>query len=874
MELDNCFINRDDSYVRYVNIRARGDEETFSQFFYGKACKQMVPAKTKLKLGEILVKEKIIKEEELQRLLILQKESTEHLPIGEICIAEGLITRHELKNIIKQYGKEMRIGELFTSMGLINEKQVGEALQKQKVLNKKLGETLVEMGCINEENLIMALSHQLDIPRIKPDPLLIEASLLNSFNRKFLETNYFIPVFNDENNVTIAMADPLDENLIISIKSTIKDNVIVGIASKEEILFAIKNVYEKVHLKDLGSFNGSESSSLSKSQLTIGNVDLSRGDDKIVSVVNYIISNGVKEGASDIHIEPQQNRLRIRYRIDGVMVHKTDLPSSIAPNVASRIKAVCQLDISEKRRHQDGKIYANVMGKEIDLRVSTYASVYGETIVIRILHRQSSLIDIESLGLSPINLSRFRKIVDSPTGVILATGPTGSGKTTSLYAVLCYLNKKNYSIITVEDPVEYMIDGVVQGKLDPKLGMSYMDFLKSMMRQDPDVLMVGEVRDKVAAEATIQAALTGHKVLSSFHTDDSTSALLRLMDMGIETFLISSTIVSVMSQRLVRTICGYCKVEDTDLDPEVLASFHISPDDAQNHKFYKGKGCDKCNHTGFKGRTAIHELLVLNDSIRDAILQRMPSSEIRHIARQAAELISLREDGIYKSLKGITTLKEINRVVFQMESDKYKARTLDQLIEVCNSEYVETYGVNKNIPAANISKPVSISSEAQAGKNKTEPITSVPADVSAPAYASVPDGTGMEVFRLRIKTSAVEDEFDLFKDLYDNYIDNRRFCGLPDSAIEAGDFIEVLVFYIMRLKLRYSAKYVEVVITRDKGHVDLYLETFARRPVIVKDRDVEEKINITYSKMTERVDFDEFLKICHKQTTPPLSLSA
>jgi len=291
-----------------------------------------------------------------------------------------------------------------------------------------------------------------------------------------------------------------------------------------------------------------------------------------VAILDFVVSEAIKEGASDIHIEPLENRVRVRYRIDGLLRHKTDLPSSVGASLTNRIKALCGLDIAERRRHQDGRIQARIMGKDIDLRVSTYAAIWGENIVIRILHRQTSLVDLNRTGMTPLNLEKYQRILKYPAGVILVTGPTGSGKTTTLYASLLFLNDVERKIITVEDPVEYTIDGVVQAKLDPKLHSTYEDFIKSMMRQDPDVIMIGEIRDRPGAAAAIQAALTGHKVFSTFHTDDSTSALIRLMNMGIETFLISSTVVAVVAQRLVRTLCPACK-EPGAPSPMTLSAF-------------------------------------------------------------------------------------------------------------------------------------------------------------------------------------------------------------------------------------------------------------------------------------------------------------
>ncbi|RMF94018.1 MAG: GspE/PulE family protein [Candidatus Schekmanbacteria bacterium] len=826
----------------------------------------------KLKLGEILVKEKFLTEEDLEHLLLKQNELPEKPPLGELAIAEGFITRQELKNILKMYKKQMRMGELLTSSKIISEKQLEEALAKQKELGKKLGEVLIELGYITEDELMLALSQQFDIPRMKPDSNVIDFDLVRLFNRKFLEANAFIPVFSDKESTTIIMANPFDEKTISGIQARIKNKLVIGIASKNEILSAINLVYENYHLKKLDGQKGKTYNAYGR--LVIGNVDLGKGDDKTVSIVNYIILNAFKEGASDIHIEPQLNRLRVRYRIDGVLFHKTDLPISMALSIASRIKAVCGLDIAEKRRHQDGKITASIMGKEVDLRVSTYASTFGETVVIRILARHTSLIDLENLGFSPLNLFRYRTILDYPSGVILVTGPTGSGKSTTLYASLAYLNNKNLSIITVEDPVEYMIDGVVQGKLDPKLGMTYMDFIKSMMRQDPDVLMVGEIRDNEGAEATIQAALTGHKVLTSFHTDDTTGALLRLLDMGIDTFLVSSTVVSVVSQRLVRTICPNCKVEDKAISKGLLRSFKISPQEARNFKFYKGEGCEKCNNTGYKGRSAIHELLLVNDAIRDAILKKKTSTEIRNIARHEADLLSIREDGVYKALCGLTTLEEINRVVFHAEVDQYIPRKLHEIFEVSKRQY-EDIDENKSIYEIDDESDV-IEVSADEVKKEELPARDESIDEKENIEKISPENmlysfdresrNGIEVFRIRLNCRQIEDEIDAMKDIYMYYVYYRKYYNFREDDIDLSLFIEAVIFYAIKLRVNHSVDFAEAVIRNNGKELFIYLESVTEAQDNGNGKD--NSSNLVY----EIVDFDFFKNLLIRPT--PLQAAA
>jgi type IV pilus assembly protein PilB len=421
----------------------------------------------------------------------------------------------------------------------------------------------------------------------------------------------------------------------------------------------------------------------SNKDLVIGGRDLSKEHkDSNVEIANYIFTNALLDNASDIHIEPMEKYLRVRYRIDGILQHKTDLPKGVTGQLVSRIKTLCGLDIANKHQHQTGRIEAVIMGREIDLTVSTYTSMWGENVLIRIMHRQNALVDLDELGFNPLNKARFTKLVEHPSGIMLTTGPTGSGKTTTLYASIRHLNNMNKKIITIENPVEFAIDGVVQGTYDPKDWKNYQELLASMLRQDPDVLMIGNIREQFAAKAGIQAALMGHKVFSTFHSEDTTSALLYLMDMDIDTFLISSTLVSVVAQRLVRILCTKCKERYTP-GADILSSFSIHSLDVDKYSFYRAVGCKHCNKTGYKGRTAIHEVLVVNDAIRDAILDRQLSTQIRAVAREKAGLVSMRDDGFYKASKGITSLEEIVRVVFYNDGDEFSPRAADDLIALC-----------------------------------------------------------------------------------------------------------------------------------------------------------------------------------------------
>ncbi len=634
----------------------------------------------KIKIGELLIKEGLLTHAELIEVLKLQKEQKLYSPLGELCVSQKFVSRSDLTRVLGKYRKSIPLGELLLNLGIITSEQLEYALELQKTTPKKIGQILIEMEIISESTLVDALSLQLGIPKILPSLSLIDKSLLGKFNPEFLHKHKFIPAFSEDDKLIVIMADPLDETAINLFQKILKRNIIPAIAPAFEIQKTINEYCQKLELGQ-----GLESQEHG-SDIVIGNSELHKNrSDNIIEVLNFIISNATLERATDIHIEPHDNLLRIRFRIDGILYHKTDLPRSMAPKLGSRIKALCNLDIAEKRRHQDGRIHAKIMDKEYDLRISTYAAIWGENIVIRLQNRQSNLFNLNMLGFSPNNLERFKNMLDLNTGIILVTGPTGCGKTTTLYASLNYLNELDRVIITIEDPVEYTINGVIQANIQPKIGVDYEQCLKAMMRQDPDVLMIGEIREPESAEAVVQAALTGHKVFSTFHTDDACGALLRLIDMGIETFLISSTLVAVVAQRLVRVLCKHCK-EKYKPGLDVLSFFHsIKTSENDEHKFFKHKGCIKCNNNGYKGLTAIHEVLTINDVIREAILNRSTSNKIRSIARREAGLLTMSEDGYYKALKGITTLEEVRRVVYQDDCKGINPITQYELITKCGN---------------------------------------------------------------------------------------------------------------------------------------------------------------------------------------------
>lgn len=632
-------------------------------------------------IGELLIQEGLINREQLNGAIELQKSKKTYVPIGELLVARKFLSRPELQQVLKKYKKRLYLGELLVNLGHLTQEEVEAALEIQRIEKKKLGTILIEHGYLTESNLISILSTQLGIPKIIPTPGLVDPSLLKGFNKAFLLKNECLPAYRDGEAITVIMSDPLSEEAIRMIEGILKGKVEPAIASPTEIQTGIKRIFDDLRMQDIATDRSAKDAT---GRLTLGRAGaLDNVDENIVELFNFIISSAIADRATDIHIEPLENIVRVRYRVDGVLKHKTDIPLFLGATLASRIKAISNMEIDQLRKHQDGRLEVHAFNRRYDLRVATYASFNGESLSIRILPNQSNLLDLEMLGFSAANLRVFRQIINIPSGIIMATGPTGSGKSTTVYAALRYLNSLDRKIVTVEDPVEYKIDGIIQGQINERSGLVYKNFLKSILRQDPDVVMIGEIRDEASAEAVIEMALSGHKVITTFHTEDTVAALLRMFATGVESFLISSTLMAVVAQRLVRVLCPSCKTRYQPTNEAFLAFESISPVEQYVHEFYSPAGCVKCDGTGYKSRTAISEILIINDPIRDAILNKMPYSTIRNIARESTGMVSLKEDGFYKAATGITSLEEVLRVVPYNESDAHLVRSSQDIVQLC-----------------------------------------------------------------------------------------------------------------------------------------------------------------------------------------------
>lgn len=557
---------------------------------------------------------------------------------------------------------DILIGQLLINKGMITPEQLQEGLREQEKTCHFICTILVKLGFLTQEKVLTVLSEQLNIPYLNLKGRDIHPPVIKKVPAKFASYYKIIPVEIDNNVLVIAMVDPLDIRTLDDLRLLLGVEVRGALSSETEIQEAIRKYYGvgADTLDKIISQKPPQEELKSSSEKT-ENLEEMAQDASIVRFVNQILTEAISERATDIHLEPFQNELRARFRIDGIL-YDINTPETIKYfhlAIVSRIKIMAQLNIAERRLPQDGRIKIKVEDKELDLRVSILLTVFGEAVHIRILSVQSFL-ELENLGMGRQDLSIIESVIKKPHGVIFVTGPTGSGKSTSLYAALARINSCAIKIITIEDPVEYQLRGVNQIQVNPQIGFTFATALRHMLRHDPDVIMVGEVRDFETAEITIRSALTGHLVFSTLHTNDAAGAVTRLLDMGVEPFLISSSLGCLIAQRLVRLICPKCKIE---LKPkkEVLAQIKDVKLPESQMRFYEGKGCEYCRFTGYRGRTGIYEILIVSELIRELILSRASSQQIKHKAISQG-MRTLRQDGLDKVFKGLTSFAEVLRV--------------------------------------------------------------------------------------------------------------------------------------------------------------------------------------------------------------------
>jgi type IV pilus assembly protein PilB len=551
---------------------------------------------------------------------------------------------------MSQKQERKRLGDLLVEAGLITEEQLQKTL-KEKSPGQKLGDALVQHGYITEQKLIEALEFQLGIPHVSLYRYPIDVKLTKLVPQEFAKRKMVMPLKREGDRLLVAMADPMDFLAIDDLRLSTGFHIETAIASKDDILRAI-NKYYNLDVSIDEYFDTSQPQPAEE-------IRPAEEDSPIVRLVNQIIQSAVEQKASDIHIDPQETKVLIRYRIDGVLRTERALPKSMQSVLTSRIKILANLDITEYRIPQDGRFKIHLQFHPVDLRVSTLPTVFGEKIVMRILDLGSALNDLSKLGFHKLNYERFIQLIERPNGIVLITGPTGSGKSSTLYAALNRLNREEVNIITIEDPVEYQIEGINQIQVNSNVGLTFAKGLRSILRQDPNIIMIGEIRDKETAEVAVRAALTGHLVLSTLHTNDSISTITRLIDMGIEPFLVASALNGVVAQRLVRRVCLDCRQEQpaTKWEIDIFAKRGLKID-----KVVRGKGCSVCNMTGYKGRVAIQELMMMTDEMRYVIYNREPLSKLKELAIRN-RMLFLIDDGLLKVKQGLTTTEEVLRVV-------------------------------------------------------------------------------------------------------------------------------------------------------------------------------------------------------------------
>ena len=561
-----------------------------------------------------------------------------------------------------------KLGKLLVGAKLITEEQLQKTLLTQKKEGGRLGSILVKSGFIEEERLLKFLSQQYGVPAVDLSKLQVDPALVKLIAPEVVQKYLVIPIKRSGATLSLAMVDPTNVHAIDDIKFMTGYEVEPLVASEGAVMALISRFYEAGNrdlatvLKDI-AVTDPDVSTIQEEEEDLSKIQEAMEDAPVVKLANVILSEAIKKGASDIHIEPYETNFRVRYRLDGSLYEVMSPPKKLQAALTSRLKIMAALDIAERRLPQDGRIKLRVEDKQVDLRVSTLPCLFGEKIVMRILDKSNLTLDLTKLGFEANALENFMKAISSPYGMVLVTGPTGSGKTTTLYSALNYINTIDVNIMTAEDPVEYNLMGINQVHMKDEIGLNFAAALRSFLRQDPDIVMVGEIRDYETAEIAVKAALTGHLVLSTLHTNDAPSTINRLLNMGIEPFLVASSVILIMAQRLVRRICKDCK-QIEKAEPSALEKIGFSKEEARSITCYKGKGCNTCSDTGYKGRLALYEVMPVGDEMRELILQGASADEIKKRA-VALGMKTLRMSGLAKIANGLTTVEEVVDTTFR-----------------------------------------------------------------------------------------------------------------------------------------------------------------------------------------------------------------
>ena len=563
--------------------------------------------------------------------------------------------------------KRTLLGTLLVQRGAITEDQLSHALAEQRRMNhtRRIGEILVGLRLVSEAELLAALSEQLGCPLVDLNAEPPDADALKIVPSEFALRHQLLPLRQADHTLTVAMADPLDIQSVDDLRLLTGFHVEPVLAAPGDIRRAVEQFYMSRMLEDAQE---QEQAAAEDDSLDVADLQKMAREELVIQMVNLIINQAIQDRASDIHVEPFERDLRIRYRIDGVLHEVNSPPKRLHPAIISRIKILSDMDIAERRLPQDGRMRIRSAGRQIDLRISTVPTLYGESAVMRILDKQTAMLGLAELGMHGSMYEKFRRLIQEPHGIILVTGPTGSGKTTTLYAALNEIYSEEKKIITIEDPVEYQLNGVNQIQVHPQIGLTFANGLRHIVRQDPDIIMVGEIRDTETVEIAIHAALTGHLVFSTLHTNDAAGAISRLLDMGAEPYLVASSLIGSIAQRLVRINCPRCRQPVTER-AAALEEVGITPEMMEGATLMAGAGCPECRGLGFRGRSGIYEMLTVDDTVRGMIVKREPSSAIKQYAARSQGMATLLQDGRRRVLAGDTTLKEVLRVCQREDFD-------------------------------------------------------------------------------------------------------------------------------------------------------------------------------------------------------------
>ena len=566
---------------------------------------------------------------------------------------------------MKSFGE--RIADALMTDGLLSEEQLNTVVEVQKKQGGRLLKLLLERGYVTEQDMMVSMGKCLGCQPVTLSKIHVPQDTLDLIPKDMAQSYKIVAIACLGKKLFVAMADPLNVLALDDLRRARPNMEIVPLISTEK---AVSDFLNNVNTQAsagiseiLKGVDMSEEVELARDkdeEINLDHLVESSEEAPVIKLVNLILVQAIKDRASDIHLEPFEKSLRLRYRVDGMLYDSAAPPKSLQAAITSRIKIMANLDIAERRLPQDGRFRIKLAGREVDLRISVLPTVHGEKIVMRVLDKGALNLNLDNFGMDPDDLQKFKNAIDAPHGMMLMTGPTGSGKTSTLYAVLNYLNKEDVNIVTVEDPVEYQMMGVNQVQVKPEIGLTFAGGLRSILRQDPDIVMVGEIRDSETADIAVKAALTGHLVLSTLHTNDAPGAIARLTDMGIEPFLISSSLLMACAQRLVRRICPHCK-ETFQVPPEALQRLGLTPDDPANKMFYRGRGCGRCKNTGFLGRMALLEVLPLTSALKDQILRNAGATVIKNQALKEG-MKTLRMAGIEKAKAGLTTIDEVLRI--------------------------------------------------------------------------------------------------------------------------------------------------------------------------------------------------------------------